>query len=968
MQSTISDMAFDSNNFCWIGFPNGIQKFDGKNFVSIPVQAGLPDDKQVLFFKCSNGDLLLSHVNGISKYQLSTNSFLLIYKYDVPEKMPAQFVCEDAGVVYFYSQNAIITGLRCNTFQKVVEAATGLPGYATDFNYRPRISQNIINHKTALIVNGSAYLWNLAERKMLFKSEPLPGISSYLLRLKTENEILYFTNIEHDALQSYNFISKKNTSLRVTGKDESPISRCIYVEWQNKILVTFNNRLYETDSTLQVLKAEIVNFKNQSVAGLQSIAGIKQDNFGNLFLQTISGGIKKIIHNNYPFKYYSTGKPDSNFVVNLLADKTNNRIFACTSNNGLLVFDTAQRLIKHIKTIPGQNSPTPIAAIVKKKQGGYLIYVVGERRIWHLSADLSTLTSSIISTSLPSKESGFNYFANPIFQNDQEVVLQSQAKLYRTNLATNATTEHLITSGYVMSGILFNNYIVTHANDELIYLDAQTFKEVKKVPFKNTGYVRCFALSPVKTPGSAAEFIYVGSNKGIFKIDAAGKVLQHLNKETGLPDECIYAMVFDEQGILWCSTNKGLLKINTDNSIHHFKKEDGLQENEFNTNAVSRAEDGEIFFAGVNGISSFYPAAIGKYDERIHLFFTKVKVNNEEFATYSAAWNISNIDLPHTQNSLSFDFIAMGNTNPGQYIYQYKMEGVDKQWIQNEDLQTVRYYLQPGKYTFKIYAGRSFNKDAIVMKEILITIHPPFYKTWWFVLAVSAAVLFLMGLLFNQYNKNKYRKTLDELKAANRLQEERERISRDLHDSIGAYANAVLYSTELLENEKEVLARIELMKDLKFASKDIITSLRETIWALKKDNYTTEECIIRIRNFVQTLSKHYPHINFSIEGEGSADEILHYTKALNVVRILQEAVTNAIKHSNSTNISIKSSRQAGQWLLEVNDDGIGFSEENLDDAGRGYGLANMKERAAEAAFDLKITTAPGAGTSLVITV
>lgn len=70
----------------------------------------------------------------------------------------------------------------------------------------------------------------------------------------------------------------------------------------------------------------------------------------------------------------------------------------------------------------------------------------------------------------------------------------------------------------------------------------------------------------------------------------------------------------------------------------------------------------------------------------------------------------------------------MGTNNPNQYIYQYKMEGVDKEWIQNNEIQTVRYSLPPGKYTFKIYASRSFNTDATAMKEIRIVIQPPFGK------------------------------------------------------------------------------------------------------------------------------------------------------------------------------------------------------------------------------------------------
>lgn len=47
LQSSLNDIAFDKNNYCWISFPNGIQTFDGKDFKIVPVQDGLPDDKWV---------------------------------------------------------------------------------------------------------------------------------------------------------------------------------------------------------------------------------------------------------------------------------------------------------------------------------------------------------------------------------------------------------------------------------------------------------------------------------------------------------------------------------------------------------------------------------------------------------------------------------------------------------------------------------------------------------------------------------------------------------------------------------------------------------------------------------------------------------------------------------------------------------------------------------------------------------
>ena len=351
----------------------------------------------------------------------------------------------------------------------------------------------------------------------------------------------------------------------------------------------------------------------------------------------------------------------------------------------------------------------------------------------------------------------------------------------------------------------------------------------KKISLKNTGGVRCFATDKEAN-------IYVGSNKGIFKLNVKGDLLWMADKKQGLPDECIYAMATDKTGIIWCSTNKGIFKIAMGSNVLQLTKEDGLQENEFNTNVVAKADDGELFFGGVNGTSSFYPQAINPVTEKPTVLFTKIKINNKEISADTAAWNISRLELPYHQNSLAFDFIAMAGSNPVQYIYQYKMDGIDKEWLQNTDLQTVRYFLPPGEYVFKIYASRFFNKDAKPMKEIRIIINPPVWKTWWFITSIILLLLGGLAYAFNRYNKNKYQKKLTVLENEHRIQLERERISRDLHDSIGAYANAVLYNTELLQKENDIDQKTVLMNDLKFASKDIITSLRETVWALKKEN------------------------------------------------------------------------------------------------------------------------------------
>jgi signal transduction histidine kinase len=252
------------------------------------------------------------------------------------------------------------------------------------------------------------------------------------------------------------------------------------------------------------------------------------------------------------------------------------------------------------------------------------------------------------------------------------------------------------------------------------------------------------------------------------------------------------------------------------------------------------------------------------------------------------------------------------------------------------------------------------------MKEIRIVIHPPFWRSWWFITVLCLLFVLALAYSINRYNRNKFKKKVAELESEHKIQLERERISRDLHDNIGAYASTVLYKTDLLQNETIPDERNELMNDLRFASKDIITSLRETIWALKKDQYDAQDCLLRIRNFIQPFTKYYPNIHFNISGEAPSSMTLHYTKALNLVRIVQEAVSNSIKHAGATNIDIASSIENKNWKLTINDNGKGFDYEGKFKLQEGNGLNNIKQRAVDSGFDITFSSIPGKGTSITI--
>jgi signal transduction histidine kinase len=958
LQTTIGDIEIDRNNFCWVSFPNGIQKFDGNSFSNVPVQPGLPDDRYTSFFRCKNGALLISHSQGISKYNIEADNFSLVYKKTAALENPVIFIGEESGILYCFDETGAITSFESTAFKILSVYKTNLPAVFSNTNTRPLFSDNIINHKAALKIGPAVYLLDLHEKRIIGQSTLDPIVYSFLLRLKSEYEVLYYDYRYGDALQCWNFKTNANVSLRVEGKDDKIIGRCVIFPWRNKTLLSFGNRLFVTDSTLQVLQSEMVNFQNLPVAGNVGIHRIKADDFGNLYIQTITGGLKKIINTNYPIKYFGSIQNTENNILSVLPDKKNNRILVGGSG-GLLVFDTLQRLIKHIKTLPGCNLPFIPNGIIKTNGEDYFIFGITQSIAWLLNKNLDLIKAVPLINSITANRGFTAYFGNMVLKTDSFAIMQSQEKLFRIDTRKNTISEFKFSDAYIMSGLWYNNMIISHGFDDLIFLDAKTFKELKKIPFKATAGVRCFASD--ENGG-----LYVGSNKGIFKIDTSGKILKQWNKSTGLPDECIYAMAFDN-GSLWCSSNKGVFRINK-NNILQLTKEDGLQENEFNTNVLAQAGDGELFFGGVNGVSSFYPSAIGSFDETIKLFITRIRVNNNDLENDTATWNTGKLKLKYDQNSVSFDFVAMANNNPSQYTYQYRMIGLDKEWLQNSSLQTIRYSLPPGKYVFQLYASRIFDKEAKPMKEIRIIVRPPFWKTWWFIGGTGILILSLLTFAINQSNRRKYAKRLQQLENERQLKQERERISKDLHDSLGAYANAVLFNTDLLEKEKTEERRTVLIGDLKFVSKDIITSLRETVWALKKESYTAEECLVRIRNFLQPFTRYYEHIHFKTIGEAPPGRNLHYTKALNLVRIVQEAVSNSIKHAQATTIIVSSAVVDEKWEISIADNGKSFNYEAARKEEHGNGLFNMEQRAHASGFEYSIETQANSGTTITIIV
>lgn len=196
----------------------------------------------------------------------------------------------------------------------------------------------------------------------------------------------------------------------------------------------------------------------------------------------------------------------------------------------------------------------------------------------------------------------------------------------------------------------------------------------------------------------------------------------------------------------------------------------------------------------------------------------------------------------------------------------------------------------------------------------------------------------------------------------NKLQEQRLRISRDLHDNIGAQLTFVISSVDNLKYEFDFENKKldSKLNDISLFAKETIVELRDTVWAMNSDEISYEDLEIRINNYIEKAKLVQENISFSFAIEEKLKtQKLTSVQGMNIYRTIQEAVNNALKYANATVISINAKTFENQIKLTIQDNGIGFNVNKKmakELATTGNGLNNMKKRIEEIGGQISISS------------
>lgn len=235
--------------------------------------------------------------------------------------------------------------------------------------------------------------------------------------------------------------------------------------------------------------------------------------------------------------------------------------------------------------------------------------------------------------------------------------------------------------------------------------------------------------------------LWIGTRGGgINRMDLRSGHVQHITTRDGLPDNVVYGILPGDAGELWCSTNRGLAKIHPSYGdrpprITSFTAAQGLQDNEFNTQAFFKADNGELLFGGVNGLNRFFPREVLPDTLPPPVFVVGLRINHEaaDFRKPDSPLDrplgfLRTLELEHDQNNLTFEFAVLDFTDPSKNQYRYRLVGVDPGWVETGTNRFAYFtHLAPGRYTLLVQGNNGEGAWRDAAHPIAITILPP----WW---------------------------------------------------------------------------------------------------------------------------------------------------------------------------------------------------------------------------------------------
>jgi ligand-binding sensor domain-containing protein/signal transduction histidine kinase len=489
------------------------------------------------------------------------------------------------------------------------------------------------------------------------------------------------------------------------------------------------------------------------------------------------------------------------------------------------------------------------------------------------------------------------------------------------------------------------NLWVTTTNDGVHVLDLSTGETLRHL---NDSIL---ASDNVQHILQVNDSIFVFGHELLNKYNFRSGTNEIFSYSDGLASNTIQHLESESTGLVWIYTPNGLSRFDiATNTFYSFGKNHFFSKIPNDGRSGTRLSTGELAFVSSNSMILFDP---GQFDRNLLPIVPSI-TNIQLFGEYIGDGSVATPkrDFSSHENSLAFHFNILNFIIQDRFTYHYRLLGADPEWREAKgSFEAVYSLLPPGNYQFEV---RSANESGQFSVAAIypFTIHPSLVQTFWFKALLALIFLVIVYVIYHLH--------VNRILAVVKL---RNQLARDLHDDMGS----TLSTINILSSMAKTKIGIDPAKSSEYITKisensqRMMDAMDDIVWSIKPQNDTMEKLIARMREFAnEALESKDILLDMEI-GEKVLDMKLSMDARRDLFLIYKEGINNAAKYSKATRLFVSFSLEKNCFILKIKDYGIGFEPADLD---RGNGLDNMKKRASNLNGTLNIHSKPGEGTML----
>jgi len=940
--NTLHNIVKGNDGFLWIGTSNGLVRFDGSEFKTFTA-ANTPQIKANItadLFKDSKGKIWFSN-GGAGLVMMDHQKFRRISEEDgLSINHPSSFAEGKNGKMYIGTFGG---GLNIFYNEKfgVVKKKQGLSS----------------NDMHSILMDREGRLWI--------------GTYDEGINLLDNTGIIKFSFSPKSAVEQIFQDSE--------GKILAGTHNGVYV---------FNGKSFETGKEFLPLKGKTINH-------------IIEDNEGNLWFSTSNKGIY-VYNHSYFFNLNTNNLLPSNKISQVLP--TESSIWICSADGGL--FNLRQNKIKVLSKMQG--TPDEIIRTIFQAPDDAL-WIGTINGIAKYDEDKNKVTP--FESHIPGL-SVHAWAANAEGEIFLGTLQHGLVKIVHNKLIKVAARE-LLKVNFIRSLKFDDNgtlWIGTNGAGVVLLKNGKV-KFIDKASGLSSDFIACIYKDRRNN-------FWVGtSGGGISVLNSSGTILKTFSDKEGLANNIVNSIVEDEEGVIWVGTSVSGISRIKDNSIFNFNERNGLYSNTlkkllydghttfwatsnqgvfsiekkaFNNVANGKTEklvfslfgknDGMIdddFLAVADNAGCisrtgkiYAPSHDGVVIIDPKLFKTKAEPPrvyiDDVFVNYKERTKDVLKDLSPNTESVQINYGGISFTH-GKYLkYKYILGGIDKDWVfVGTRRQAFFTHLPHGSYTFKIVAVTPEGTESKNAALINFTIHPYFWQTFWFQALSAVVILGLTTIYLLFYFKRKYKRKVKIIEAEAALERERMRISKDMHDELGASLTKISLMSDLAKRNLEDPG--QLKKDLNSiseASRNVASSMDEIVWAVNPKNDSLEKTIFYFIHYIEDYLSS-TEIEFAVAiPDTIPSRYLNAELRHNLFLVLKEAVNNIVKHSGADMVKLSISLENSSFILSLEDNGIGIDLSSVDQFSNG--LKNMSKRIEDFEGSMEILNSSPRGAKITL--